>query len=155
MKERISACALVSMQDRLAPESWMSMRRKAIVDMPEARAHHAAAVMGAGLFVHGGHSSADNKTLGDWNLFDFGLQVWIKCNVVKHIGNKPFNHVRKYHTMTAAVDPMFSSGREQTRLVWVIPLDELMRKPKNIEQGFYIFGGIDAEGAQTDDLIWV
>ena len=30
-----------------------------------------------------------------------------------------------------------------------------MRKPKNIEQGFYIFGGIDAEGAQTDDLIWV
>ena len=121
MKERISACALVSMQDRLAPESWMSMRKKAIVDMPEARAHHAAAVMGAGLFVHGGHSSeVHNKTLGDWNLFDFGLQVWIKCNVVKHIGNKsiaaknnkPFNHVRKYHTMTAAVDPMFSSGRE-------------------------------------------
>lgn len=59
----------------------MALRKKAIVDMPEARAHHAGVVFGAGLFVHGGLGTESTQTLTDWNLFDFGLQVWIKCNV--------------------------------------------------------------------------
>jgi len=57
--------------------------------------------------------------------------------------------------MTAAIDPEFSSGRELTRLVWVTPLSEIMRKPKAIEQGFYVFGGIDEEGVPSDDLVWI
>ena len=47
-------------------------------------------------------------------------------------GNELFEHTRKYHAMTAAFDPSFSTGRELTRLVLVNPLSELMRKPKAI-----------------------
>ena len=54
-------------------ELWMALRRKAIVDMPEPRAHHAGAVFGAGLFIHGGQGSESMTPLSDWNLFDFGL----------------------------------------------------------------------------------
>jgi len=112
----------------------MSLRQRAVVDMPESRAHHAAAVLGCCLFVHGGLSSeVQNKTLGDWNVLDFGIQVWMKCEVLEAEGKKLFAHARKYHTMTAAFDPTFTSGREQTRLLLVSALSELMRKPKSIE----------------------
>ena len=57
------------------------MRKKAVVDMPEARGHHAAAVFGAGLFVHGGQKAEETHSLSDWNLFDFELQVWINIEV--------------------------------------------------------------------------
>ena len=150
MKDRISACALVSSKARLEPEISMHLRKKAVVDMPEARAHHVGAVLGAALFIHGGQSGEGNKTLSDWNSFDFGLQVWMKCSVKEVLpdeSTQKFTYPRKYHTMTAAIDPALCTGRELTRLVWVTPLSEIMRKPKAIEQGFYIFGGIDEEGA--------
>ena len=54
-------------------DSWMGLRQKAVQDMPEARAHHAGTIFGAGLFIHGGLSGEGSKTLDDWNLFDFGL----------------------------------------------------------------------------------
>jgi len=59
----------------------MSMRKRAVVDMPEARAHHAGVVFGCGLFIHGGQSAEGNTALSDWNLFDFELQVWMKLEV--------------------------------------------------------------------------
>ena len=59
----------------------MALRKKAIVDMPEARAHHAGAIFGAGMFVHGGTGNESSHPLSDWNLFDFGLQVWMNCEV--------------------------------------------------------------------------
>ena len=72
------ACSAVSMQAKPEHDVWMSLRKKAVSDVPEARAHHAGCVFGAGLFIHGGEG---NKTLSDWNLFDFGLQVWMNCEV--------------------------------------------------------------------------
>ena len=54
-------------------EVWMVLRKKAVVDMPVARAHQAGVIFGAGLFIHGGLSGESNKTLNDWKLFDFGL----------------------------------------------------------------------------------
>ena len=81
MKYRIAACALVSAQARLDHDEWMSLRWKAAVDAPGARAHHVSAVLGCGLFVHGGLSCEGNKTLSDWHLFDLGLQMWIRCSV--------------------------------------------------------------------------
>ena len=79
--------------------------------MPEARAHHAAAVFGAGLFVHGG-LTGDGRTLSDWNVFDFGLQVWIRCQVdeidledERPKGEPPLaNYTRKNHTLTPVVE---------------------------------------------------
>ena len=62
-------------------EQWMQLRLKAVVDVPIARAHHAGAVLGPGLIIHGGENIEGLKTLGDWNLFDFGLQVWINLVV--------------------------------------------------------------------------
>ena len=48
---------------------------------PTARSHHAAAVFGSAMIVHGGYCGEENKILDDWHLFDFGLQVWIQCTV--------------------------------------------------------------------------
>jgi len=98
MKDRISACTLVSSKARLEPEIWMLLRKKAVVDMPLARAHHVGAVLGAALFIHGGQSCEGNKTLSDWNSFDFGLQVWMKCSVKEVLpneSNQKFTHARK------------------------------------------------------------
>jgi len=39
---------------------------------------HASAILGADLFVHGGIKSDDLTCQGDWNVFDFGLGIWIK-----------------------------------------------------------------------------
>ena len=93
--------------------------------MPEARAHHAAAVFGAGLFVHGGFTG-DGRTLSDWNVFDFGLQVWIRCQVdeidldseaERPKGEPPLaNYTRKHHTLTSVVETTLTDGRELTRL---------------------------------------
>ena len=159
MKDRISTCALASTKKRLELEPWMLLRKKAVVEMPEARAHHVGAVLGAGLFVHGGQNSEGGKTIGDWNLFDFGLQVWINCFVQEMVlpdkTLQTFNYTRKYHTMTVVVDPALSTGSELTRVVWASPAKELMRKQKVIETGFYCFGGINEAGEQNDDLIWL
>lgn len=57
--------------------------------------------------------------------------------------------------MTAVMEPSLTNGRELTRLLWVSPIKELVRKPKALEQGLYIFGGIDENNMQTDDLIWI
>ena len=106
IKNRIAACALVSAQAHLEHDDWMILRWKAAVDIPEARAHHVSAVLGAGLIVHGGQSSDGNRTLSDWNLFDFGLQMWINCVVLaENLSSEVFNHARKYHTMTAVSEP--------------------------------------------------
>ena len=61
---------------------WMEAREYAVVDeIPELRAYHAGAILGPGLFIHGGQSGEGTRTLSDWNLFDLGLQVWVKCEV--------------------------------------------------------------------------
>ena len=136
----------------------MALRKKAVVDMPEARGHHAAAILGAGLFVHGGQKAEETHALSDWNLFDLELQVWISLEVKQVLPGEslqPLVHARKYHTMTAVVEPALSNGRELTRLVWVSPMKEMIRKPRALEQGLYLFGGIDENNMQTDDLIWV
>ena len=85
MKERIASCTHVTVQTRLDYEPWNQLRSKAVVQIPEARAHHVSGVLGAGLFVHGGQNSEGIKTLSDWNLFDFGLQVWITCLVKEEL----------------------------------------------------------------------
>ena len=111
VKNRIAACSRATMQARPEIEVWMALRQKAVTAMPEARAHHAAAVFGAGLFVHGG-LTGDGRTLGDWNVFDFGLQVWIRCQVdeidledERPKGEPPLaNYTRKNHTLTPVVE---------------------------------------------------
>ena len=72
----------------------MALRKKGIVDMPEARAHHAAAIFGAGMFIHGGLGTESTQTLTDWNCFDFGLQVWINCEVNEILSNES---LRDFH----------------------------------------------------------
>mmetsp|Transcript_42154 Transcript_42154/g.55534 ORF Transcript_42154/g.55534 Transcript_42154/m.55534 type:complete len:102 (-) Transcript_42154:1239-1544(-) len=57
--------------------------------------------------------------------------------------------------MTPVVEPSLNNGRELSRLLWVSPMKELTRKPKSIEQGIYMFGGIDENNMQTDDLFWL
>ena len=54
-------------------DTWMALRKRAVVDMPESRAHHVGCNFGAGLLIHGGQSGDGGKTLADWNLFDLGL----------------------------------------------------------------------------------
>ena len=85
----------------------MAIRKKAVVAMPVARAHQAGTVFGAGLIIHGGLAGENNKTLSDWTLFDFGLQVWMSCIVEEAFQDeslKPFTHARKYHTLTPVID---------------------------------------------------
>ena len=134
--------------------------------MPEARAHHAAAVFGAGLFVHGG-LTGDGRTLSDWNVFDFGLQVWIRCQVdeidpdfedERPKGEPPLaNYTRKNHTLTPVVETTLTDGRELTRLQWSTQLQDAVKKVTlpTPEQGMFMFGGADAEGRAKDDLYWV
>ena len=127
----------------------MALRKKAVVDMPEARAHHAGVVYGAGLFIHGGQSGEANKTMSDWNLFDLGLQVWINCEVDEAMpdeSTRKFDYARKYHSLTPVVEPNLTNGREFTRLLWNTPLSELIKKPTVIEQGMFMFGGINENG---------
>lgn len=82
MKKRIRVVTAVHNSYPLPEESWMVLRNKAVVnEKPEARAHHAGAIFGPGLFMHGGINSDGSRTLKDWNLFDFGLQVWLNCEV--------------------------------------------------------------------------
>lgn len=158
MKKRITTCSVVSMQSKPENDVWMALRKKAVAEMPEARAHHVGAVFGAGLFVHGGQSGEGSKTLADWNLFDFGLQVWINCSVEEVYPDESqsdFIHHRKYHSLTPVVESKLTNGRELTRLMWCNPLQELIRKPSVAEQGMYMFGGINEKGNQTDDLYWI
>ena len=129
----------------------MALRKKAVKDAPEARAHHAGCVFGAGLFVHGGLSGEGNKTLSDWNLFDFGLQVWINCEVEEILPDESlqkFSYARKSHPLTPVIEPKLTNGKELTRLLWVSPLNELVKKQNVIEQGFFMFGGIDETGSE-------
>lgn len=124
----------------------MLLRKKAVTDLPEARAHSAGAVFGAGLFVHGGLSGEKNKTLNDWNLFDFGLQVWMGCLVDEVLPDESlqsFDYAKKYHTLTTVVEPTLHNGKELSRLGWCASLNELVKKPKVAEQGFFMFGGVD------------
>ena len=146
VKNRIASCSAVSMQYKPEMDVWMALRKKAVVDMPEARAHHAGVVFGAGLFVHGGLSGEGNKTLSDWNLFDFGLQVWIECIVEEVFPDErqePFSLARKYHSLTPVIEPNLTNSRELTRLLWTNSLQELIRKPSVIEQGMFLFGGLN------------
>ena len=68
---------------------------------------------------------------------------------------KKLTLARKYHTLTPVVDPNITNGRELTRLMWVSPLQDLIRRPSVSEHGMYMFGGINAEGNQTEDLYWI
>ena len=149
IKNRIACCSSVAMQYKPELDVWMALRKKAVVEMPEARAHHAGTIFGAGLIVHGGLSGEGNKTLSDWNLFDFGLQVWINC-IVEEVypdeRQEPFVLARKYHSLTSVVEPNLTNGRELTRLMWTCPLQELIRKPSMSEQGMFLFGGINEAG---------
>ena len=81
MRDRIADCALVNIQSRLDTDAWMKQRKRAIADIPKARAHHVAGVLGPSLFIHGGQCGEANKTLCDWMMLDFGLQVWMKVKV--------------------------------------------------------------------------
>lgn len=119
--------------------------------MPEARAHHAGAVFGAGLFIHGGLGAEGPQTLSDWNLFDFGLQVWLSCSVnyLQPDGSQQeWKLSRKYHSLTPVLEPGRTNERELTRLVWSLPLSEIEKKPviATKEQGMFLFGGIDEHG---------
>ena len=110
----------------------MAVRKKAIVDMPELRAHQAGAIFGAGMFIHGGQGFESMHTLSDWNLFDFGLQVWINCEVSEVEEDESlsvFEHSRKYHTLTPVIEPGLVNEKDMTRLIWATPLSELIKKP--------------------------
>ena len=83
MKNRIQMLTTVSMADKPEMDEWMALRKKAVKDMPEPRAHHAGAMFGAGLFIHGGLSGEGHRTCRDWSVLDLGLQVWINCPVTE------------------------------------------------------------------------
>ena len=53
------------------------------------------------------------------------------------------------------MEPKLANGKELTRLLWVAPLNELVKKPNVIEQGFFMFGGVDEAGNSCDDLYWI
>ena len=134
------------MQAKPALEVWMSTRKKAVVDMPVARAHHAGAIFGAGLFINGGLGGESHKTLSDWRLFDFGLQVWMDCIVEELMPDESrtlFDYERKYHSMTPVVEPDLTNGKELTRLIWNTPLKGLIKSPNVMEHGIFMFGGTD------------
>ena len=158
MKKRIGILSSVSTASKPDMDTWMAQRKRAVVDMPDQRAHHVGCIFGAGLFIHGGLGGEGNQTLGDWNLFDFGLQVWINCIVEEVFPDESlakFEHVRKYHSLTPVIEPNLTNGRELTRLMWATSLQELVKKPTLTEQGMYMFGGINQDGNQTDDLYWI
>ena len=158
MKNRIQMLTTVSMANKPEMDEWMALRKKAVKDMPDARAHHAGAMFGAGLFIHGGLSGEGHRTFRDWSVLDFGLQVWINCPVTEvfHDGSeKPFDYANKYHSLTPVVEPNLTNGRELTRLMWACTVDELIKRPSVAEQGFYMFGGINEEGHHIDDLFWI
>ena len=118
MKNRIMTLARVSSTEKMNIDQWMSTRKKAVVDMPQARAHHVAVNFGSGLFVHGGQSGEGNKTLSDWCLFDWGLMIWMNCSVDEVMPDESlqkFEHARKYHTLTPVIEPNLTNGRELTR----------------------------------------
>lgn len=68
---------------------------------------------------------------------------------------KRFDYNRKYHTLTPVVEPSLNNGKEYTRLPWVLPLNELVKKPKIAEQGLFMFGGTDQDEMHSDDLFWI
>jgi hypothetical protein len=71
---------------------------------PQLRAYHAGCTIGPGLFCQGGFGlGADGHTkvtLDDFGLFDIGLCVWIRIEVLDENGEK-FLMMRREHTMTA------------------------------------------------------
>lgn len=51
-----------------------------------------------------------------------------------------------------AVEPNITNGKELTRIFWATPLKELIKKPAIVEQGVYMFGGLDENTNPTSDL---
>ena len=84
--------------------------------------------------------------------------MWINCEIQEQLADESlvkFKLARKYHTLTPVVDQNITNGKELTRLMWVNPLQDLVKKSIIKEQGMFIFGGINEEDNQTDDLLWV
>ena len=54
MKKRIGILSSVSTASKPDMDTWMAQRKRAVVDMPDQRAHHVGCIFGAGLFIHGG-----------------------------------------------------------------------------------------------------
>jgi hypothetical protein len=83
-------------------ENWNKTRITSAVSSPEIRSYHVGCTMGCGYFIHGGSGAFGRGILSDWNLFDFGLSVWIKLDVLKEDGSK-FDLDRKMHSMTSVL----------------------------------------------------
>ena len=127
MKSRITGLTSMS-TNKLDNETKMYLKSKGVVDIPVARCYQAGAVFGSGLFVHGGQAGETLKTMSDWNLFDFGLGVWIKLEVdeVRADGQRvPLELTRKMHSMTTVFDPAIPSHKTLTRMLWASTLKEI------------------------------
>ena len=118
------------------------------------------AVLGPGLLVHGGQGMESLATLGDWNLFDFGLAIWIKIDCFEQPDDpaaSPAEIKRKNHSLTTLIAPNIQGGKELTRKMWCCTLSDLVGSGKSsgIDQGMYMFGGLDGKGIPTSDLHWI
>ena len=55
------------------------------------------------------------------------------------------------------LEPNIHGGKELTRKMWCSQLKELCIPGKQtvIDQGMYMFGGLDEKGKPTSDLFWI
>lgn len=140
------------------PEGWKRARDMGAKIPCEARAYHVSAVLGAGLFVHGGVSGETQELLDDWHLFDCGLGVWIKVTIHDGEGDEqpPFVLKRKMHSLSPMVDPNISSEKASTRMCWTQPVEELTEFNGHLKHyGMYLFGGQCDNGFPHDDLWFI
>ena len=108
IKQRIQQIATAENAPVINPQVRNEFRTRAVAEAAQARTYHAGAVIGPGLLIHGGQSRGDKQdTLSDWNLFDFGLTIWVEatCYEASADGNpSPFELSRKMHSLSCLVD---------------------------------------------------
>ena len=101
-------------------------RTRAVIDAASSRTYHVGAVLGPGLLVHGGQGMESLATLGDWNLYDFGLAIWIKIDCFEQSDDpavaSPAAIKRKNHSLTTFIATNIQGGKELTRKMWCCTL---------------------------------
>ena len=160
MKQRISQIATAENAPQIEQEVRNEFRTRSVVEAASARSYHVGAVIGPGLLIHGGQGMENQETLGDWNLFDFGLSIWVKVSCYENLAEAaagPFELRRKMHSLSSMLEPNIHGGKELTRKMWCSQLKDLCTPGKQtvIDQGMYMFGGLDEKGKPTSDLFWI
>lgn len=85
-------------------EKWVTMEDNTPPkhEKPEQRMHHASAIFGNILMIHGGFNSEDKHIYDDTFLYDLELHQWITLKKSKHITEALGK--RQMHTMTTILN---------------------------------------------------